>query len=1277
MPFSRSLKIKRVRLKCYRLFSLLILTLVLSILVGTAIPLQSQMLLSSSQNDCAVPQALCENVKQLAQDDVADGISRRTSHAIDLFKEGHPDWETNPSEAKFEIGAIYDREYSQQETLKKRDLRAEWEKWNERGPLIPALGVVSLVVAVWFKEAIAKAWKKLVQAVDNWIYERYAGTAWFEGIALQRYRESLVNNNQYLKIPFRDNHEPLKMDRVYVPLKVAGKNEGSQLDAYRAIAQHRRLIVKGIPGSGKTILLRHVVFSYGTERLRWLEDRPIPVLIELHRLKKSDLTEEKLIAEIVNTFQRNRFPKAERFVRHSLEHGKLMLLLDGLDEVNSAVRPVLAQCVSDLFKRFDAQQNCRLIVTCRTAVYDNEFANETDQTLEVVDFSDQQMRRFLKSWQKAIPANRSIDQLMQTLRDRPRIMVLARNPLLLTLIAYLYTDTAFELPRSRSEFYEVSTRTLLEQWQDQFNRYRGSDKRRVLQHLALHQQQASTQQQQDRRSIDYPVVLEQIRDFLPRLNLDPISDTVPFLKELVERSGLFLEIDGGDRYQFPHLTLQEYFAAVALTDAPQRLIQFLQQDPVTWREAVKLWCGIAGNSTDLIMEVYRQDPVLALECLADAQEVDQETAELIINHCKGQLYSTAKLDELAKAFGTLAASIRPRGKAVFKFLVKTLNTSQLNHHKAFAANALSLTNSEAAAEVLASRYLSFLSQGQHLFASSDIQQPFIRMGDLAVPHLHRHSLTGSLPALDDLKAIGTPDAAEALVSSIWLDKPEEQQFWGRAAIHLACLLQRPEIEERLRNYSVSQQQIRLERMDWVWQPFEEAPDSALPIITGRIAHLLYHVQKSPIPKPIPQLDPRLIIPLCGISLLEEAPSLSQWPTAKAEELLTKYKLTSQTEEQCSQIINSTFRNISGASGRWRILLSGLSPMMQLSLIQSIKTSLQQPVVGNWLTVFQSVRYEFKTSYHYLIIRLIAAVLSLLAIIGIWQTALQASAPILGLLSFSTVVIGVFWQSVAKGTEEPWEPILFLKLGVLGPQTYASELSQLFKTHQVWTGIDTISSSLKGKLVGAFTFAGAVAFAFTVAGIVTGANTFADIFTYAGAFAFAFASTFAFAFAFAVASTGTGTGTGTFAVAVASTGTAAYAVTYAVAVAVAGSISFASIFAAYGTGALSGIGLSSWAYFTSKNKKSWLRFFAILALPLFCTAPIVIFFAGMGLSALLAPAKFLTIPPLAIAILCEFCLIGVSCWLWRQGKKRETLARNPFQGGLIETTLRTKYGRPRM
>jgi hypothetical protein len=1287
------------KFKRYGLLSLFLLMLSLSLVLGTVTPLQSQTVSPSLKNDCAVPQALCEEVKQLAQDDVADDIPRRTTHAIDLFKEKHPDWKTDPTKAKLEISKTYDREYSQQEKVKKQNLKTVWEKLTENGLLVPFVGIIVIAVAGWFQSAIGKAWMALVKAIDNWVYSRFAGTTLFETVALQRYREALVENYQHLKIPFRVNQKPLEMSKIYVPLKVAGTSDSDQVDAYGAIAQHRRLMITGIPGSGKTMLLRHVAFSYGKGRLPGLENRPVPVLVELHRLSDPELTEEKLIAAIVEAFKRNRFPNADRFVRHSLQKGKLMLLLDGLDEVNSGVRPVLVQRISDLLKSMDERQRCRLIVTCRTAVYDNEFAHDTDQTLEVVEFTDQQMRRFLDAWKQEIPAGKSIDQLMQTLRDRPRIMALARNPLLLTIIVHLYTDLSFELPRSRSEFYQESTRILLEQWQDQHNRYRGGDKRRVLQYLALHQQQAGSLQQQDRRSIDYPVVLEKIKQLLPSLNLDPDRDTIPLLDELVERSGLFLKIDGGDRYQFAHLTLQEYFAAVALADKPHDLIQFFQQDPTTWREVVKLWCGIAGDSTALIMDIYQQDRVLGFECLADAQEVDQQKAESIIDYFKGWVGTISEKDEVTKAFGAVAASNRPRGRAVFQFLVNTLETSQNQNHIIFAANALSLTNLPEAARVLSSQ----------LSEQSEIRQPLIRMGDLAVPYLRQRSLGSSVSALDDLLEIGTPDSAAAIVDSIWFDKSDEQQFWGRAAIHLATLLPRPEIEDRLRDYHLSAEQRKLERLDWVWQPFNEPTDSTLPVIAGRIAYLLSQIKFSAIPQPVPSLDPRLVIPVCGIQLFDQASFLKKWSVTKVE-LLTGHDSAPQLDAQCLETLNMVLGQVENSSSVWRILFSGLPVRMQLELLHNIIESSQVPDSNHWINIFQSVQYEFKTSGHYRIILSIAALLSLLAAFGIWHTAVVVNVDTMtGIMGFAVVVIGIFWSVLANGIEEPWEPSLFVKLGILGLQTYFFELHQLFQKDLVWLGIVTIFNFFRSAR--AVTFAVAVAVAFVFAVTFAGAVAFAVTFVFAVAFVFVFV--FAFALAVSVSGAFFGAVSGavavagvvavagavyvsvsvSFAVAVAVVFAFAVAVAFAFvfagafadagAVAVAFAVAFAFVFAgafafilagsSYGIGILAGLGIGSWYRFQAEPEKQWLKFVAILALPWFCTAPIVLGFAGVGLTSLFMLFTLLPVPPWQAAVLLELLLVGVSSLLWWWGQKQEARARNPFQGGLIEATLRAKYG----
>ena len=607
----------------------------------------------------------------------------------------------------------------------------------------------------------------------------------------------------------------------------------------------------------------------------------------------------------------------------------------------------------------------------------------------------------------------------------------------------------------------------------------------------------------------------------------------------------------------------------------------------------------------------------------------------------------------------MAASNRPRGKAVFQFLIETLETSQQLNHKIFAANALSLTNSPDSAQILASSYLTFLSQGRHLFEQSEVRQPFIRMGDLAVPHLYKHSLTGSVPALDDLQAIGTPDAAEAIVSSIWLDRSEEQQFWGRAAIHLATLLPQPEIEDRLRNYCLSEEQKRLENLDWVWQPFNEPTHSALPIIAGRIAYLLSQIRLSAIPKPVPSLDPRLMIPVCGIEIFDQAPKPRTWSLTKVEELLAEQAQTPQVEQQCLQILDEILQPVQNSSSLWRILVSGLPPRMQLELFLNTEKSLHKPHPNHWIKIFDLVQYKFKTSYQYGSILLIAASLSLLAGLGVWRAAFgQPNDTMTGVIGFAGVVILVFWGTVSKGVEEPWEPNLFIKLGAFGLQTYGAELTQLSQNHRVWSGIEVIFKILTTQSAVAVAVAGAGGFAFAFAFAGTVYDGFAFAFAFAGGFAVAFAVAVAVAVAggFAVAFAGTGTVYDGFAVAFAGTGAFAGAV--------------------YGVAILAGLGIGSWYQLKIEPERQWLKFFAVLALPWFCTAPIVLIFAGIGLAYLFTSLAFLPITPWQCAGLVELLLIGISGWLWWWGQKQEAIARNPLQGGVIETTLRTQYGRPR-
>src|SRR5262249_6627905 len=134
----------------------------------------------------------------------------------------------------------------------------------------------------------------------------------------------------------------------------------------------------------------------------------------------------------------------------------------------------------------------RMVMTCRNAVYKDEAADITDQKLEIAEFTDQQIRAFLRSWEPSFPEGKSTDELLLALQDRPRIMALARNPLLLTITAYLYSDQDFILPHSRAEFYDQSTDQLLRVWHTEQNQFQAAVKRLILQHLAVVFQNRST-----------------------------------------------------------------------------------------------------------------------------------------------------------------------------------------------------------------------------------------------------------------------------------------------------------------------------------------------------------------------------------------------------------------------------------------------------------------------------------------------------------------------------------------------------------------------------------------------------------------------------------------------------------------------------------------------------------------------------------------------------------------------------------------------------------------
>lgn len=698
-----------------------------------------------------------------------------------------------------------------------------------------ALALVFLVVG----DAVRDVLKRAVAAGVGAVERRFAGSRWVRGRSLRRYRRTVGERLSSVPVPFQLPVD-IPMRDVYIPLRAADQPEAAAttdpVDLAEAIAGRRRVLVLGPPGSGKSLFLRYLLWSSclpddHAEPTDRPERQQLAVLVPLSRLAEGD----DVLREVTEAFARDGFPGASELARRELDRGNLLLLLDGLDEVGSQRRSDVARLIVDLAQR---HPNVRFVVTCRTQVYGGVLDGVVDKTLHVQPFTDELVERFLRAW-PAMSSPQAVDRLVNVLRHTPRVALLVRNPLLLTMLAYMYSSEYNEstglLPHNRTQFYRDASELLLRRWQERHNRFRWMDKKVVLQHLALVNQDSRA----DRRGIGYEAVLAEIGNVLPRVNLDA-AEAKDVLDEIVDRSGLLMRLDGGERYQFAHLTMQEYFAATELRDQPDEILRRFRADPEGWREPVKLWCGGEQDSTELIRGIAAIDKVLALQCLADATRVDEGDARRLIASMRPRLLAKStdpdEADAIVDAFGLLASDPRPRGRAVFDDLVSRVSNQR-------AAAALAASSLPEAAEAIGRQAATRPGLFRHLERMGDVAVPTLSglaewpgrplgLGDRPLVDLvgraggihawvktarsaSRRSVAGSissrpadewargarLRATSSLGGIGTPRAAQALVPLLWRYRDDhidwDYEVARRAAVQLAQLTALPLVEDAL------------------------------------------------------------------------------------------------------------------------------------------------------------------------------------------------------------------------------------------------------------------------------------------------------------------------------------------------------------------------------------------------------------------------------------------------------------------------------------------------
>ena len=440
--------------------------------------------------------------------------------------------------------------------------------------------------------------------------------------------------------------------------RIPDRDRARGLSALEAISLRRSLVILGEAGSGKSTLLAFLAHVLATGDRTALPGWPetewscIPVLLRLRDfstwLAARD-TAEQSVERLVWGFLRHEsadrnlgfcLPALEAAIRE----GRALVLWDGLDEVHPSR---LAQVRASLIAFRREAPKSRFVLTSRVFAYQHPDCRlpEAEFPIAVLQpFGRDQVDRFVTDWFQELGAHggpllTEAQALADTFRQevrRSHCSRLASNPLLLTLMALVFTDRR-DLREERARLFEGAVDVLVLRMDRGLNAEdtRITDLLREARRdrcdaISLCERLSMAMQRQgdgDRSAADpgqdvaaglgETELVAALRLLHPRQDLDWAQALTELIKQ---RAGLLCE-ERPAVYDFPHRAIREYLAGCALAHA----LDFAQQaaglvhDRTYWRETILHAVGFLVQSQ---REVARPLDLIERLCPPDADAGD-------------------------------------------------------------------------------------------------------------------------------------------------------------------------------------------------------------------------------------------------------------------------------------------------------------------------------------------------------------------------------------------------------------------------------------------------------------------------------------------------------------------------------------------------------------------------------------------------------------------------------------------------------------------------------
>ncbi len=342
--------------------------------------------------------------------------------------------------------------------------------------------------------------------------------------------------------------KPVDLVAFYCEPHVIVKKKRTSIEKLTDLKITGNILIEGTAGQGKSIFLRQLC------AVELAQGKCIPLFVELRRINKSLNLKDRVFA----AFEALGLTVDDNLFNALSASGKILLLLDGFDEVPEDVKSTVLTELEDLSC---AREQLRIVVTSRP-----QESIQASSHFSIIQLDNLKDKEYTNVISRLAHGQVWAENLISHIETRAsHIKDLLKTPLMVTLLVLQYKSFQ-NLPTNLSEFYDALFQTLLQRHDGTkpgFTRHRNCklddiQYRSVFEALCILAKKSSQQTFTSKQLYDLTNAALKESDLK--------SNAADYIDDIVRITCLILR--EGEEHRFIHKTVQEYYTAFFVKSKP-------------------------------------------------------------------------------------------------------------------------------------------------------------------------------------------------------------------------------------------------------------------------------------------------------------------------------------------------------------------------------------------------------------------------------------------------------------------------------------------------------------------------------------------------------------------------------------------------------------------------------------------------------------------------------------------------------------------------------------